>query len=153
MAPARAALRLRPSPLSAQSPPTYRRHDVIANPSVLPKNHRFSTLLLIPDLAAIIFIFTVKPVRPPRPEHEIGAKKLKLGRRVHASPRPGECLRRRARTDTTGPGPLSPLSSVEFIANNGRTRPPAAAAIPEPGRARMRGGMRLGWGRVKKWKG
>ena len=40
MAAARAALRLRPSPLSAQSPPTYWLHDVITSQTFL-QNYRF----------------------------------------------------------------------------------------------------------------
>lgn len=47
MAPARAALRLRPSPLSAQSPPTYWLHDVIASQTFL-QNYRFFTAIIDP---------------------------------------------------------------------------------------------------------
>lgn len=45
-----------------------------------------------------------------------------------------------ARADATGSGPLSPPSSVKLIANNRRTRSPAAAAILEPGVRACAGG-------------
>lgn len=44
MAPARAALRLRPSPLAAQGPPTYWLHDVIASQTFLQKHRLFTAM-------------------------------------------------------------------------------------------------------------
>lgn len=154
MAPARAALRLRPSPLSAQSPPTYRLHDVITNPSVLPKS---------PILNAVI---------DPRP----GRHYLYNETGSTAATRWNECGRSGEQRNSSSGDVCTRLCvpadvSVSGPGGHGGMGPAFASVLRQvyckqrenavtggcgdPGawRARMRGGMRLGWGRVKKWKG
>lgn len=153
MAPARAALRLRPAPLSAQSPPTYWPHDVIASQTFLPKiklkikkkKHKitdFSPLLLIPDLAAIIF--TIKTGYTAGTRGECG----RSGKHINSGAG-GVCIHLCIRANVPGTGPggrdrIGPtFTSVlpsSLLQTTGETRSPAAAAILEPGLRACAGG-------------
>lgn len=114
----------------------------------------FSPLLLIPDLAAIIFDNKTGYTARTRDECGRSGKYVNSGWGdvcIHL------CIR--ANVSGTGPGgrdwigPIFTSVLRQVYCKHQENAVTGGCGDPGAGRARMRRGMRLGWGRVKKWKG